>query len=112
MTEEVSDNETQVLATFEVKVRPGANVEEALALQARLHEIAENTPTIGKIEGRNCTTEDGALMIVYTFRSREAMREFVRHPDHLEAMRRGKEFFSYVRTQVATLEKQNLTTWD
>ena len=112
MSGEKSGNDSPVIATFEVNFRPGANAEEALAMQQHLYEVARNTPAIGEIEGHNWTREDGALMIVYTFKSKEAMQEFVRHPEHLEAMRRGKEFFSSVRTQIASLEKQNLATYD
>lgn len=112
MSGEKSGNESPVIATFEVNLRPGANAEEVLAMQQHLYEVARNTPTIGEIQGDNWTREDGTLMVVYTFKSKEAMREFVRHPDHLEAMRRGKEFFSSVRTQIASLEKQNLSTFD
>jgi hypothetical protein len=65
-----------------------------------------------EIGGRNWTREDGALMTVYTFKSKEAMQEFVRHPDHLEAMRLGKEIFSSTRVQVASLDKQTLNTYD
>ena len=112
MTVEQSESESRVIVTFEVNLRPGANAEEALALQQHLYEVARTTPAIGEIEGHNWTREDGTLMIVYTFKSKEAMQEFVRHPDHLEAMRRGKEFFSSVRTQIASLEKQKLTNFD
>ena len=112
MSGEKSGNESPVIATFEVNLRPGANAGEVLAMQQHLYEVARNTPSIGEIEGDNWTREDGTLMVVYTFKSKEAMREFVRHPDHLEAMRRGKEFFSSVRTQIASLEKQNLSTFD
>ena len=113
MSDDKSGSESPVMATFEVKLRPGANAEEALALQQRLYEVARNTPSIGEIEGRDWTNEDGALMTVYTFKSKEAMQEFVRHPEHLEAMRRGKEeFFSSTRIQIAHLNKQKLNTYD
>ena len=112
MSEEKSGNQSPVIATFEAHPRPGANVEEAVAMQQHLHEVARNTPSIGEIEGRNWTREDGAVMTVYTFKSKEAMQEFVRHPDHLEAIRLGKQVFSSVRVQIASLEKQNLATYD
>jgi hypothetical protein len=112
MSEEKSGNESPVIATFEVKIRPDANAEEALALQQSLYEVARNTPSIGEIEGENWAREDGTLMIVYTFKSKEAMQELVRHPDHLEAIRLGKQVFSSVRVQIASLEKQNLATYD
>jgi hypothetical protein len=112
MSGEKSVKESSVIVTFEAHPRPGGNVEEGLAMQQHLHELARNTPSIGEIGGRNWTREDGALMTVYTFKSKEAMQEFVRHPDHLEAMRLGKEIFSSTRVQVASLDKQTLNTYD
>ena len=101
-----------MLATFEVTFRPDANIEEVLALQQSLFELARNTPTIGEIEGQQWTREDGALLIVYTFKSMDAMKEFVRHPEHVEVMRRGKEFFTSMGTQIATLEKRKHRSYD
>jgi len=112
MSGEKSGNESRVIATFEVNLRPDANAEEALALQQHFYEIARNTPSIGEIEGHDWISEAGTLMTVYTFKSKEAMQEFVRHPEHLEAMRRGKEFFSSVRVQIASLEKQKVATYE
>jgi hypothetical protein len=112
MSSEKSVNESSVIAKFEAHPRPGANVEDALAMQQHLHEVARNTPSIGEIEGRNWTREDGALMTVYTFKSKEAMQEFVRHPDHLKAMQLGKEILSSTRVQIASLDKQTLNTYD
>jgi len=112
MSREKSGHESSVIVNFEVHPRPGANLEEGLAMQQHLHEVARNTPSIGEIEGRSWTREDGALMTVYTFKSKEAMQEFVRHPDHLEAMRLGKEIFSSTRVQIASLDKQILNTYD
>jgi heme-degrading monooxygenase HmoA len=113
MSEEKSGNGPSVLVNFEVKIRHGANAEEAMALQQHLHEVARNTPSIGEIKGENWPREDGAMMAVYTFKSKEAMQEFVRHPEHLEAMRRGKEeFFSSTRVHIASLHKQKLNTYD
>jgi quinol monooxygenase YgiN len=112
MTEETSNTEPQGLATFEVKFRPDANVEEALALQEGLLELARNTPTIGEIEMHQGSREDGTLLVVYTFKSVQAMKEFIRHPEHVAVMRRGKEFFSSLGTQIATLEKQSHRSYD
>ena len=112
MSGEKADSESRMIVTFEVRPRPGANVEEGLAMQQHLHEVARNTPSIGEIEGRSWMSEDGALMTVYTFRSKEAMQEFVRHPDHLEAMRLGKKIFSSTRVQIASLDKQTVNTYD
>ena len=66
-------------------------------------------PSIGTIETNNWTREDGAVMIMYTFKSMAALNEFVRHPDHQAVMLRAKEFFTSVRTQIATIDKQSET---
>jgi len=41
-----------------------------------------------------------------------AMKEFVRHPEHVAVMKRGKEFFTSVGIQIATLEKRNHRSYD
>ena len=102
-----SATETPVLATFEIKSRPGANMEEALELQQSLHRLARETPSIGEIGASSWTNEDGTLLVMYTFKSMDALKTFVRHPDHVAAMKRGKEFFSSIRTQIATVEKHS-----
>jgi len=78
-----SSTATQVLATFEIKPRPGANMEEALDLQRNLFEIARSTPSIGEIGASSWTNEEGTMLMVYTFNSMDALREFVRHPEHV-----------------------------
>jgi quinol monooxygenase YgiN len=112
MTDEVLPAEPKVLATFEIKMRPDANVEELTNLSESLHALARSTPTIGAIEATDWTREDGAVLVIYTFKSMAAMKEFVRHPDHVAIMKRAKEFFASVRTQIATIEKQSETILD
>ena len=108
-----SDTSTtsEVLVTFEIKARPGANVEEALALQQGLKEMAGSTPSIGEIGASNWTNEDGTFLVMYTFKSMDAVKEFVRHPLHIEAMKRGKEFFSSLKTQIAPIQKQSINNF-
>lgn len=101
--------DTRVLATFEIKPRPGANMAEALEMQENLHEMARTTPAIGEIEGSSWTNEDGTLLVIYTFKSMDALKAFVRHPEHVAAMKRGKEFFASVKTQIAPIEKHSAT---
>ena len=102
----------EALATFEVELRPGANVEELMALQENLYEVARTTPSIGEIGSQLWTREDGALMVIYTFKSMEAMKEFVGHPEHLKVMKRGREFFASVGTPIATMEKKIRVSYD
>ena len=112
MSEAAQKSNPEVLATFEVELRPDANVEELMGLQADLFEVARKTPTIGEIGSQLWTREDGALMVIYTFKSMDAMKEFVRHPEHVAVMERGKEFFASVGTQIATMEKKNRVSYD
>ena len=107
MSHSDSSTSTEVLATFEIKARPGANLEEALRLQQHLHEVARATPGIGEIGATSWTNDEGTLLVVYTFRSMDALKAFVRHPEHVAAMKRGKEFFASIRTQIAPVVKQS-----
>ena len=112
MNDQVSATEPEMLATFEICMRDDASVEEVATLQGNLLEIAKSSPTIGEIEARSYAGENGAVLILYKFKSKSALDEFVRHPEHLAVMRRGKEFFKSGRTQIATLVKQSETTYD
>jgi quinol monooxygenase YgiN len=107
MANESSAKEPEVLATFEVQLRPDANMDELSRLSRHLHEIARSTPTIGAIEARSWTSKDGAVLVMYTFKSMAAMKEFVRLPEHQAVMQRGKEFFTSIRTRIATTEKKS-----
>jgi hypothetical protein len=51
MSGEKSVKESSVIVTFEAHPRPGGNVEEGLAMQQHLHELARNTPSIGGDRG-------------------------------------------------------------
>ena len=112
MSETSSPNKSEALVTFEIELRPGANAEEIMALQSNLFEVARTTPSIGEIGSQLWTREDGALMVIYTFKSMDAMEEFVRHPEHLAVMERGREFFAWVGTQIASMERKNKVTYD
>ena len=107
MSDSDSTATTPVLATFEIRAREGADFDEALRLQQDLHELARSTPSIGEIGASSWTNDDGTVLVMYTFRSMDALKEFVRHPQHVAAMKRGKEFFSSIKTQIAPLEKQS-----
>ncbi len=107
MVSSASSNTTQVIATFEVKPRPDADLEEVFRLQKDLHKIARSTPTIGNIEESSWTGEDGSVLIVFIFKSMDALTEFVRLPEHVVAMKRANEFFTSVKTRIATVEKQS-----
>ena len=102
---------TEVLATFEITAKPGADMDEALRLQQNLHEVARTTPAIEEIGSSSWTNEDGTVLVMYTFRSMDALKAFVRHPEHVAAMRRGKEFFSSIRTLIAPIQKQSSTNF-
>ena len=77
-----------------------------MVLQANLYEVARASTSIGEIGSQLWTREDGALMVFYTFKSMDAMKEFERHPEHLAVMERGRGFFVSVGTQIASMEKK------
>jgi hypothetical protein len=107
MNEQIPSGESEVLATFEIRLRPEANLEDLGVLSRKLHEIARASPAIGEIAQENWTGTDGAVLVMYRFRSMAAMHAFVQHPEHRAAMRRAKEFFSSVRTRIAPIVKES-----
>jgi hypothetical protein len=105
-------NECEILATFESKLRPNADMEELTKLSEKLHELAIATPKIGEIKSSYWNRDDGAILSIFTFKSMDAMNEFVNHPEHQLIMKRGKEFFASVHTQIATIERRSVSNFD
>lgn len=98
MSGERAKGDGEVLALFKYRFAPHLDVEEMMRLNDRMHVIA--TPETGLLATDVWTAEDGAYMTVYRFASARAMRDFVRHPEHQDLMRRGGDFFSTLETQI------------
>ena len=109
MDTQESPTEPEALATFKIRYQSNVDMDEVLRLSDRMHEIAKSTPTIGAIEADYWTDPDGASLVTYRFKSMAALNEFVRHPEHQDLMRRGKEFFKSVDTQIATIVRRKHT---
>ena len=65
-----------------------------------IEQAAENSP--GFVEKESWISPDGTKRsIVYYWNSREALRTFSKHPDHIEAKRRYKEWYDGYKVVIA-----------
>lgn len=64
------------------------------SMSKRIRELGENHPGFVSIESE----EIGDIEItVSTWRSREDVADWARHPDHVEAKKRSSEWYEWVR---------------
>jgi heme-degrading monooxygenase HmoA len=91
-----------VLVVFRSRMRPGADTAAYDATSRRMHELVRQHPGFISIE--TLTTPDGEEVSLELFESEESVQAWRRHPEHLEAQRRGRaEFYASYRIQRAVI---------
>lgn len=92
-----------ILTVFRSRVRPEMR-EEYAQWSARLSEIARTMP--GYISHKGFVAEDGERVTLVEFSSREALRGWALHPDHVAAKEKGRrEFYLEYRVQICSVER-------
>lgn len=94
-----SDSEAAVYtATF--TFAPGAYDDEFHRLDALVEQAARDNP--GFLEKERWVSPDGEKRsVVYYWRSMEALKAFAKHPDHIEAKRRYREWYDGYEVTIA-----------
>lgn len=77
-----------VIAVFRSKLRPGIE-DEFVELGDKMLEIAESMP--GFISYKVYHADDGERASIIEFASREELRAWREHPQHLAAQQRGRD---------------------
>jgi heme-degrading monooxygenase HmoA len=80
-----------IVTLLEVKLRPEADGPEYQATAARMYEIAVQMP--GFVSHETLKGEDGREIDRIVFESEETLLAWRNHPEHLQAQKRGREFF-------------------
>ena len=89
-----------VVTIFRSRLKPEVQ-EEYAPLAARMSELAASMP--GYISHKGFVAEDGERLTLVEFESEEAQRAWARHPEHVQAQKRGRnEFYSEYRVTVCT----------
>jgi len=94
-----------VVTVFRSRLKSGA-LPEYLQWASRMAELAGKMP--GYISHKGFVADDGERVTLVEFESEELQRAWARHPEHLEAQRKGrKDFYSEFRIQVCAVQRQH-----
>ncbi len=97
-------DEQPVIVVIRTSLRPDADASAYGVMGARMDELARTIP--GFIDAKGYKSEDGDEISLVTFASREALRAWREHPEHLEAQRAGRErFYASYQVQVCAVER-------
>ena len=87
-----------ILTVFRSRLNPAAQEEYAVWAQ-RISDLAEQMP--GYVSHKGYVAADGERVTVVEFETEEQQRAWAMHPEHVQAMRKGREsFYTEHRLQV------------
>lgn len=92
-----------IVTVFRSRLNP-EHAEEYVEWAARMSALARTMP--GYVSHKAFTADDGERVTVVEFESLDATHAWGRHPDHLQAMKRGREaFYLQYSLQVCEVSK-------
>ncbi len=92
-----------IVTVFRSRVRPESR-EEYGQWAARLSETARTMP--GYISHKGFVADDGECCTIVEFSSREALRTWALHPEHVAAKEKGRrDFYLEYRVQVCLVDR-------
>ena len=93
-----------ILIVTRSRMNPGA-LDEYEPMAERMSELARAVP--GYIAHKGFVAEDGERVTIVEFESEDALQEWVIHPEHRMAKKRGFEsFFSEFKFQICNVIKE------
>jgi heme-degrading monooxygenase HmoA len=95
-----------IVAIFRNRLRP--EVEQEYGIWAnRMSELAAAMP--GYISHKGFIAQDGERVTLIEFESEEAMREWGRHSEHVQAKKKGRaDFYSEYRVQICMQLRESI----
>lgn len=94
-----------IVTVFRSRLNPEAQ-EEYLAWATRMSELAKTVP--GYISHKSFVALDGERVTIVEFETEEGMRTWAKHPEHVEAKKKGrKTFFTEYRVQVCNVSRDS-----
>lgn len=91
-----------VVTVFRSRLKPGAQAEYA-QWAGKMSALAKTMP--GYVSHKGFVAEDGERVTIVEFESADALQAWSRHPEHVEAKRKGRaDFYLDYRVQVCTVE--------
>jgi heme-degrading monooxygenase HmoA len=95
-----------VIVVFRSRFRSDADIDAYEALSARMHALVEGHPGFISIE--NFEEPDGTSVSLELFETADSAASWRRHPEHLEAQRRGREeFYSWYQVHTSTVTRSH-----
>lgn len=89
-----------IVTIFRSRVRPEAQ-QEYNQWATRMSQLAAAMP--GYISHKGFAAQDGERVTLVEFESEETLREWARHPEHVDAKKKGrKDFYLEYRIQICT----------
>jgi len=79
-----------IVTVFRSRLMPGLR-DEYVALVDRMNELAATMP--GYISHKGFFADDGERVTVVEFESEETLLAWRRHPEHIQAQRKGRELY-------------------
>jgi heme-degrading monooxygenase HmoA len=92
-----------IVTVFRHRLKPGAR-DEYTALLARIVELSKTIP--GYVSQKRFTADDGERVTIVEFAAEEGQQAWAAHPEHVEAMRLGRQkFYSEFKVQVCDVRR-------
>jgi heme-degrading monooxygenase HmoA len=92
-----------IVTVFRASLNPDTR-DEYFRLVARLNELAETMP--GYISHKRFNANDGERVSIVEFESAEAQRAWAAHPEHIAAMKLGRQsYFTEYSPQICRIER-------
>ena len=93
-----------VIVVIRTSLRAGANLADYEATGARMDALVRTIP--GFVDAKNYKSDDGDEISLVTFASRDALRAWREHPEHVLAQKAGREqFYASYQVQVCAVER-------
>ena len=94
-----------VVTVFRSRVKAESQKEYA-EWAGRMSALAKTMP--GYVSHKGFVAEDGERVTIVEFESEEAQRAWARHPEHIEAQKKGRQdFYLEYRIQVCQVQREN-----
>ncbi|HXZ54699.1 MAG TPA: antibiotic biosynthesis monooxygenase [Burkholderiales bacterium] len=94
-----------IVTVFRSRVKPGLQ-QDYIEWVGRMSALARTMP--GYISHKGFVAEDGERVTIVEFDSEEAQRAWARHPEHIEAQKKGRQdFYLEYRIQVCQVQRDN-----
>lgn len=95
-----------IVTVFRSRLKPDAEPEYS-EWAARMSALAMSMP--GYVSHKGFVAADGERVTIVEFESEAAQRAWSRHPEHVEAQKKGrKAFYSEYRLQVCRVERESV----